>query len=382
MVRIEIVTGDPILFTRHSVPQTNNRAISMVHNLARSAAATLIQKRLRGILVRHRHWREEEIHDIETQSCSIGCQSEVTVGPQDHKACQADTVSTEPSSPSMAEIRRQKVFEISTFCKKKSDTIHIDGCDIANILKAMRLLGPREFEGLYKAVSIQQRQYCNQGHRTTYPLRISNAMDFEQDLRKAWVELTESAHQYPISMPRKRTKFIVNSESTRARASVHAMVDIPNEFISLLAENKGVFTYPNTLVSNILTLFGIRDDCKSHVRSDWTIIDFLRAHGKQTENAWERERCNLGIQILQEVARWEASNDDNGNIHSPSGQNAQTKLCEANLRMTELVSEVENLRMQLQPVITGGKNVRLYLSHPNLVSFSKALSSHVTWYTP
>jgi len=363
MVRIEIVSGDPIPCTRHIVPQTNNRAITMIHNLARSAAATQIQKRLRGILVRHRHWRGEEIHDIETQSCSIGCQMEVTVGPQDHKACQADIVSTEPSesSPTMAETRRNKVFEISTLCKKNFDTIHIDGCDISNILKAMRLLGPREFEGLYKAVSIQQRQYYNQGHRTTYPLRISNAMDFEQDLRKAWVELTESAHQYPsISMPRKRSTFTVNSESTRARASVNAMVDIPNEFITLLAENTGVFTYPNPLVSNILALFGIRDEGRSHVRSEWSIIDFLRAHGKKTENSWERERCNLGIQILQEVARWEASNDDNGNIHSPSGQNAQTKLCEANLRISELVSEVENLRMQLKPVITGGKNARLY----------------------
>ena len=355
MVRIEIVTGDPIPFTRHIVPQTNNRAIDLIHNLARSAAATLIQKRLRGILVRLRHWREEEIHDIETQSCSIGCQREVTVGPQDHKACQADVVPREPSSPSTAEIRRQKVFEISTLCKKSFDTIHIDGCDIANILKAMQLLGPREFEGLYKAVSIQQHQYYNQGHRITYPLRISNAMDFEQDLRKAWVELTKIAHQYPsISMPRKRTKFVVNSESTRARASVHAMVNIPNEFISLLAENTGVFTYPNTLVSNILTLFGIHEG-----NSNWTIIDFLRAHGKQTENAWERERCNLGIEILQEVARWEASNDDNGNSHSPSDQNAHTKLFEANLRIVELVSEVENLRMQLKPVTTGGKNARL-----------------------
>mmetsp|Transcript_568 Transcript_568/g.875 ORF Transcript_568/g.875 Transcript_568/m.875 type:complete len:85 (+) Transcript_568:261-515(+) len=52
--------------TRHIVPQTNNRAITMIHNLARSAAATQIQKRLRGILVRHIHWRGEEIHDIET----------------------------------------------------------------------------------------------------------------------------------------------------------------------------------------------------------------------------------------------------------------------------------------------------------------------------
>ena len=67
----------------------------------------------------------------------------------------------------------------------------------------------------------------------------------------------------------------------------------------------------------------------------------------------------MGIEILQEVARWEASNDDNGNSHSPSDQNAHTKLFEANLRIVELVSEVENLRMQLKPVTTGGKNARL-----------------------
>ena len=371
MVRIEILSDhlrpSSRITPRKHTPRTTTTTTD-IDILARSSAATQIQRVLRGILVRQEYWREEdwveeekETRQIETQSCSISCQVGTDIVPRDHKACQVEILK-DPPTPSLTENRRDTIMDISVSIKNKLD-IHIDGCEVSNILKAMNLLGPREFEGLHKAVSIKQRQYYNQGDRTSYPLRISNAMGFETDLKKAWVELTECAHQYPsISMPRKRTRFALNSESNRARDSVQKMVDVPREFITLLVENPGVLTYSNALVSKLLVLFGSQDEGSIERRSDWNIIDFLRAHAKQTGNSWERERCNLGMQILQHVARWEASIDGDGDNYGTLGANV-----EADLRVAELLSEVQYLQMQLkrqqsqqsvveQTVIARGKN--------------------------
>jgi|AntRauTorckE5430_2_1112549.scaffolds.fasta_scaffold00888_4 hypothetical protein len=339
MVRIEILSTEssPI------APRNYNRT-TIINILARSAAATQIQRVLRGVLMRRDYWKreEKETRQMETRSCSISCQVETDIVPRDQKACQVEIL-TDPPTPSSINNRRNKIMGICNSIKNKLD-IHIDGCEVSSILKAMNLLGRREFEGLQKAVSIEQRQYYNQGHRTLYLLRLSNIMDFEKDLKNAWVELTQCAHQYPsIQMPRKRTRFNLNSESKRARDSVQGMVDVPKELILLLVENPGVLTYSNALVSNVLAMFGIKDEGSIQRRSDWTMIDLIRVHAKETGNSWECERCKIGIQILQNVARWEASINGDVNIQDVTGDQVQT-----NLRVTELLGEVEDLQTQLK----------------------------------
>ena len=362
MVTIEVLSST-LLKNERGFRQSKKNQPDLIESLAKDAAATLIQARIRGIIIRKSVWCYEKV--------SIGCQVEQANEVEDQEctmvsiACQMqpplllESYTQTESNQSTKKRREAAILEIYLECKIERSVIEVDGKEVVYILKEMGLIGPKEFEGLLKAASVQNRQHLHKSQAITYPLSISSVQDFETDLVSSWIELNEAAHRTPtVLMPsKKRTQFVLNENVSRAFNSSQSLVECPSEFITFLIDNPFALSYSKLTSYKALCALDIEVENPIDTREHLTIIDYLSKELKQRKTfSWKRERISLAYQLIKRVSQWEnQSCKSNSELQREEDSHTQAKrLHEANLKIIELQTELQLLKET--QLLTSSKN--------------------------
>ncbi|GFH56929.1 predicted protein [Chaetoceros tenuissimus] len=348
MVTVEVLSST-LLKNERGFRQSKKRQPDLIESLAKDAAATLIQARSRGIIIRKSFWCDEKI--------SIGCQVEEVRVVEDEE-CSVESIACQTQSPLLLECstqtesnqstkrrREAPLLNIYLECKTQRSVIEVDGKEVVYILKEMGLIGPKEFEGLLKTASVQNRQHLHKSQAITYPLSISSVQDFEIDLVSAWIELNEAAYRTPtVLMPsKKRTQFVLNNNISRAFDSVQSLVECPSEFVTFLIDHPFVLSYSKLKSYEGLCALDIEIGNPIDTREHFTILDYLSKELKQSKTfSWKRERINLAYELIKKVSTWENQSDDDA--FEDSFHIQAQRLHEANVKILELQTELQLLK--------------------------------------
>ena len=369
--------------------------------------------------------------------------------------------------------RREIISAAYQKVKLKFHTMELDGTEVLTILKAMGLLGPREFESLFQFASsspsssfssspsssmlytystnnLCPSSTCSSSSTRRYPISVCESAsastststfesssesasesalaplhvhDFESDITSAWKDMTEGAHATTTSASshkirnvriggsvtigngngnghghgngnrQRRSRFHLNSvESKRAQESLVGIMHVPEDFLEYLINHVGILSYSGPVQSHLLGMLGIdiyidtrdhdhengrgrdgdgEDDHHHDHGEGWTILDHLRFYSKKKYGSIHFTRIELACQIVYRVSQWEASFSscsplyvDGSTRRRPTTRSLDSKesydidasqdvlrmklkLCEANLRASNLRSEVVQLKEEL-----------------------------------
>ena len=339
--------------------------------LARACASSLIQARYRGYYQRTRHLMKDCNQSRNASHININGSGQDDDGDRttgrstmelNDSSCQTeeeeDCSSFSQGLRSLS-TRRNAISAAYEECKQDFHSINLDGTEVLNILKAMGILGPREYDGLFKVAS--QNQYgggsiCH----ARYPIGITASIqDFETDLIKAWRDMNDKTNRSHIPMPKRRTRFCLNSEeSKRARDSLQEMMQVPQEFLSFLADNPGVIVYNNGVQNSLLGMIGIVDGGTRTHGEELTIVDHLRFHSRAKSGSLHFARLEIAGQLVHRISQWEATpgavlSSDHQIGDDECSKILRAQLCEANLLVSDLRGEVDRLQEQVGQLTRG-----------------------------
>jgi len=267
---------------------------------------------------------------------------------------QLECSSDPPSVPSLT-VRRPAVMEAHEQYKQGFNTVHLNGTEVLNILKAMAVIGPREYEGLFKVAS--QNQYDGT-HHARYPIGIDRSIDeFENDLIKAWRDMNDETNRSHIPLPKRRINFCLNRDETkRAKISLQDMINVPQGFLSYIVENHGVLAYTEEVQKHLLRMLCITDrNVNIDTNGKTNIVDLLRLHSRSEGGSLYSNRLELAGQILRCISEWERTLLD-GQDGDARSQILRLKLCEEKSKTFKLRDEVLHLSEQLKQATMAHRN--------------------------
>ncbi len=365
MVKVEIISSN-ILNAAGSEPndsalhifvpssRSHSKIGSELESFAKDCASSIIQARYRGY-----QQRSKEL----TNACDKIKQSE-SVSAIDTKSSACQTVEDDflPRPLSLLEFRsdrRAAIYAAYEEYKNTFDTINLDGTEILNILKAMGSLGPREYDCLFKAAS--QKQNGNVCH-AFYPIRIAASLqEFQADVINAWRDLSEDSNRSHISMPKRRTQFLLDpEESSRAKKSLQQMIEVPQQFISFITYHPDILDYTSLVQINLIFMVGITDEEAKASNQATNIVETLRLCTKTKRGTVYYPRLEIALQLVLCISQWESvlttgrseSALSSSQIEEECSRNLRNQLNEANLLVTDLRDEVDRLQQELKKMGT------------------------------
>jgi hypothetical protein len=251
-------------------------------------------------------------------------------------------------------IRQKVISHIERLCQQYIQAMDLNGNELVYILKEIGLVGVREYEGMMKAHSIQKgsRNFCKITGKK-YAIRLASLHEFHKDFCDAWHDFMDIMYKYYRSVkltPSWRKNFTFNSaQSTRARELVIEMSSLPKDFVHFLNENHQVQHYSISQIKSALSILGCDDKCivsKSQADDEWTIIDHIQNFIHQAQTPWDRSRFVVAYHLVRRVSKWENYLDE---IEiNESLDDLYLKLNLAKVESSELMDEVESLRMELK----------------------------------
>ena len=354
-----------------------------IAELVKDSAAVQIQARVRGVLCRkdkykgflydddrkklnaalkiQKTWKNRmrssiqrfgTYSNISTQTESCFDENDINMADGDEDEEYENKQDTNPYQQNRVDfIRREYDSYRQNLCK----AVNLSGFEILNLLRAMSVLLPREYEILAKTVLSMMNDSkvrCNISHR--FNVRITDSLvDFEEDIIAAWKSLTQTTIQLSPSsamflrksnMPRLR----LNPSSQDALLHLKRLCIINDESISILERNENILLYDEPIKDDFLASAGISpNDIEEHEGN--TIVDHLETFLLQVESSFHRTRIKNLLEIVRSIVEWERSRMG-PEIYTERKTFDVKILSEKDLQIAKLEEEILQLKENIQTI--------------------------------
>ena len=380
------------------------KATKTIRDLAQSCAATSIQASWRGVLARRsreekrtvrsigtnvtlqhppdaaalkiqnewlrvqlrdsRHEEEKKEENINEDKCK-GVRYE-----EDHGfTSQNNNILHSPQLDSIGGSSTSRLDLINTIyeeCLQKHSIIVLKRMEMLSVLKAMGLLGQKEYEYLTK-VELRDYRTDRTGVNLSFQLTLRGSMmEFQKDLERALKALTRI-----LQTPRlgRGVDRMIKCSAHGTREEILNHVSLDYYAIRFLYKHEGVDSYSLELIEDFLLALGVKkqsiEDTKKIVemglQSHWTLLKFLKECADMEESSLMRIKLEIAREVVLNLSRWELSQEDinvRGDIATNRNDSVKSKDIE---EASKLRREIELLNESVERLSRENEDMKLQL---------------------
>ena len=326
-----------------------------IRELAQSCAAASIQALWRGVLVRDRRmslrksksiaqnadmkhssdnaalkiqneWLRCNLHNLrqkeaqrnEEISVENSCKGFQALETSGHRNGLKSNVPDPKIIDGSSSSRLNAINNIYEASLKKRSIIILNRNEMLNILKAMGLLGQKEYEYLVKLEGrdnssdrARGNDNCNSFHFT---LRGS-LMELQGDLEMAWKTLTRIMRTPRMESGVERA---IKCAAHGTREDILNYTSLDHYAIRFLYSHVGLDSYSLNLIKDFLLAIGVDEQSienvekiiKKKLKTHWTLLNYLKECAALEERSLMRIKLEIAYEVVLNVSRWELSLED------------------------------------------------------------------------
>lgn len=230
-------------------------------------------------------------------------------------------------------------------CSRLQDGVHINGFDVINILQAMTVLLPREYEILSKAL-LNDNKVIKSSTKIQFFIRLKGSLiDFEEDMNAARLHLIQRARELnptsAIYLRKKCAKSNLTSSAESARSHLQKLCALSDDLLLILERNENIMLYDDVLIGNFLSCIGI-DMCETQLDGTKSLLDYLELQLEQVEDSFLQNRIETAISLVHFVVEWEKTSSTDPGLLRHTGLPKTP-----DLNVTKLQDELQRLKQKL-----------------------------------
>ncbi len=257
------------------------------------------------------------------------------------------------SSSKFCSHRRQLVQLACYTCSKKlHKVVSLSGFEVLNILQALSVLQPREYEVLSNTVlsTINEDGGSSKRNNNHFDVRLTGSLiDFENDLKTAWkylvrrtIELSPSSGLF---LRKNISSFKINSCLYEAQAHLLQLCSLNSESLSFLECNENVRKYSDDTIRRFLCSLGL-DIGDINYDSQKTVFGHLNLQLQQTESSFIRIKIRCALEVVYFLMEWERLGEKKNDPMKPQ-EIRETVVVEKDEIISKLTDEVRQLKLLL-----------------------------------
>lgn len=256
----------------------------------------------------------------------------------------------EESSSKLCSHRRQVVKLAYYKCSQKlHKVVSLSGFEVLNILQALSVLQPREYEVLSNTMlsTMNEDGGSRKINNNHFDFRLTGSLiEFENDLKTAWKYLVQRTIELSPSsgvfLRKNISSFNMNSSLYVAQSHLLKLCSLNSESLSFLEYHENVRKYSDDTIRRFLSSLGVDIGDINHDNQN-TVFDYLNLQLQQTESSFIRIKIRCALEVVYFLMEWERLGERNESMKPQEIK--ESVVVEKDEIISNLTDEVRQLKL-------------------------------------